>query len=164
MKNMFNNPKILAIAFLGGLIPSLLWLWFWVKDEEKKPESKGLLTLIFIMGMLAVVVVLPVEKFIQAHVAGGNMRLVLWAAAEEIIKFLAVLLVLRRSIRVSQPIEWPIYLLTAALGFAALENALFLVKPLSLGNAVVSSATWAPPSCTPSRAASWEFPWAFPCI
>ncbi len=50
---MFNDPKILSIAFLGGVLPSLLWLWFWIKEESKKPEPKGLLAVVFILGMVA---------------------------------------------------------------------------------------------------------------
>ena len=59
---MTNDPRILVLAFIGGTIPSLLWLWFWTKEEEKKPEPKGILTAVFILGMLAVIFVLPIEK------------------------------------------------------------------------------------------------------
>ena len=40
-----------------------------------------------------------------------------------------------------EPIDWPIYMITAALGFAALENALFLREPISNGATVVSLLT-----------------------
>jgi RsiW-degrading membrane proteinase PrsW (M82 family) len=45
---MTSDPKILILAFLGGIIPALLWLWFWIKEEENKPEPKGLLAAVFI--------------------------------------------------------------------------------------------------------------------
>ena len=137
-----NDPKILGLAFLGGIIPSLLWLWFWLKEDKKNPEPKGLLAIIFIMGMIAVIAVLPIQKFIQAHVSGDGWQLILWASAEEIIKYLAVLVILYKTHHAwDEPIDWPIYMITAALGFAALENALFLVKPLSLGATAVSLLT-----------------------
>jgi RsiW-degrading membrane proteinase PrsW (M82 family) len=135
-----SDPKILVLAFLGGIIPSLLWLWFWLKEEEN-PEPKGLLAIVFIMGMIAVVVVLPIQKFIQASISSPEGQRVLWASAEEILKYLAVLAVLYKTNNISQPIDWPIYLITAALGFAALENALFLVKPLSISGATVGLLT-----------------------
>jgi RsiW-degrading membrane proteinase PrsW (M82 family) len=135
-----GDPKILGLAFLGGVIPSLLWLWFWLKEEEK-PEPKGLLTVVFIMGMIAVVIVLPVQKFIQVHVASPELDLVLWAGAEEIMKYLAVLVILFRTDYINEPIDWPIYLITAALGFAALENTLFLVKPFSISGGTVALLT-----------------------
>ena len=137
---MLNDPKILFLAFVGGIIPSLLWLWFWMR-EEKDPEPKKVVTFVFIMGMISVIFVLPVQKFIQAHFTDANTQLVLWALAEEIIKYLAVIIILYRSGYIDEPMDWPIYLVTAALGFAALENALFLIKPLSLGQDTVSLLT-----------------------
>ena len=138
---MTSDPKILALAFLGGVIPALLWLWFWLKEDAKNPEPKGLLTVVFVMGMIAVIFVLPIQKFIQAQVDSSEMQIALWAGAEEIIKYLAVLLIVLKTGQIDEPIDWPIYLMTAALGFAALENALFLIKPLSLGQNTVGLLT-----------------------
>lgn len=138
---LITDPKILGLALLEGVIPSLLWLWFWIKEEEKKPEPKGLLALVFIMGMIAVVFVLPIQKFIQANIGSREWQLVLWASAEEIFKYLAVMIILYRTNQIDEPIDWPIYLITAALGFAALENTLFLIKPLSIGATTVSLLT-----------------------
>jgi len=138
---MTNDPKILGLAFIGGIIPSLLWLWFWLKEDKKNPEPKGMLTIIFIMGMLAVICVLPIQKFIQAQVSSENWQLILWASSEEIIKFMAVILLLYGTKYIDHATDWPIYLITAALGFAALENALFLTKPIEIGATTVGLLT-----------------------
>jgi RsiW-degrading membrane proteinase PrsW (M82 family) len=136
-----GDPKILILAFLGGIVPSLLWLWFWLREDEEHPEPTGLLVVVFIMGMIAVVAVLPIQKFIQAHLGSHEGQLILWASAEEILKYLAVLIILYRTHNANEPIDWPIYLITAALGFATLENALFLIKPLSASGTIVSLLT-----------------------
>ena len=136
-----NDPKILGLAFIGGIIPSLFWLWFWLKEDKKKPEPKRLLTIVFIIGMIAVVCVLPIQKFIQTHVNSNEWQLVLWVSAEEIIKYIAVLIVIYKTTYADEPIDWPIYLITTALGFAALENALYLIKPLSMGENTVGLLT-----------------------
>jgi RsiW-degrading membrane proteinase PrsW (M82 family) len=138
---MFSDPKILGLAFIGGIVPSLLWLWFWVKEEENEPEPKLLLTIVFIMGMLAVICVLPLQKLIQTYVSTHEFKIIGWASIEEIMKFLAVMLILYKTNEVDEPIDWPIYMITGALGFAALENTLFLLKPLSLGETTVSLLT-----------------------
>lgn len=138
---MINDPKTLGLALLGGLIPSLIWLWFWLKEDNKKNEPKGLLTIIFILGMLSVVCVLPVQKFIQNVIASNQWEIILWACSEEIVKYLAVIVIIYKSHYVDEPLDWPIYMITAALGFAALENTLFLIKPLSLGDTVVGLLT-----------------------
>ena len=138
-----GDIKIFAIVFfLGGLVPSLLWLWFWLKEDEGHPEPKAMLTFIFIMGIITVFLVLPIQKFIDVHIGDYGTKLVLWATAEEALKFLAVLLVLSGMHHiVNEPIDWPIYLITAALGFATLENTLFLVKPLALSGMTVTLLT-----------------------
>jgi len=138
---MTNNPKILVLALLGGIIPSLFWLWFWLKEDRKKPEPKELLTIIFIMGMIAVIFVLPIQKFIRAQVGSNELELMLWASAEEVMKLLAVVIILWGTKHIEEPIDWPIYMITVALGFAALENTLFLIEPLSLQQTTVGLLT-----------------------
>ncbi|MDO8659882.1 MAG: PrsW family glutamic-type intramembrane protease [Candidatus Parcubacteria bacterium] len=128
-----TDPKVLGLAFLGGILPSLFWLWFWLKEENKKPEPKMILSMVFITGIFSVILVLPIQKFILAHIDSANGKLILWAATEEILKFLAVFVVIYKTKYDHKPIDWPIYLVTTALGFAALENTLFLIKPLATG-------------------------------
>lgn len=137
-----GDLKIFAIAFfLGGLIPSLFWLWFWLKEDEDHPEPKVMLALMFAMGIATVVLVLPIQKFIDAHILSYEGKLVLWAGTEEALKFLAVLAVIWGTKAANEPIDWPIYLITAALGFATLENTLFLIKPISFSGTTVALLT-----------------------
>lgn len=136
-----GDPKILGLAFLGGIIPSLLWLWFWLKEDKRKAEPKGLLTICFVMGIIAVFFVLPIQKFVQSAVSSQQLKIVLWASSEEIMKLLVVMVILFKTRYIDEPLDWPIFLITAALGFAALENTLFLIKPLSLGQVTVGLLT-----------------------
>lgn len=139
---MFStDPKIFAIAFLCGTIPSFLWLWFWLKEDKMNPEPKGLLTAIFVLGMLSIFLVIPVQKFLQANLNSENLKIISWAAVEEIAKYLVVLLILFRTKLANEPVDWPIFLITSALGFAAFENTLFLIKPFSLDQTTVGLMT-----------------------
>jgi RsiW-degrading membrane proteinase PrsW (M82 family) len=137
-----GDLKIFAIAFVfGGLLPSMLWLWFWLKEDDVHPEPKTMLTLVFLLGIAMVILVLPIQQFIASAVSDAQSRLVLWAVAEEALKYLAVLAIVAGTRVVGEPIDWPIYLITAALGFATLENSLFLAKPLALSGTTVSLLT-----------------------
>ena len=133
--------KVGLIALLGGLIPAFLWLWFWLKEDERKPEPWGLLIMTFVLGMLSVFVVLPLENFIDTLVTGQNSLTILWAAAEELVKFAAVFFIAISSRYADEPVDLAIYMMTGALGFAAMENALFLIDPVSFGGATVSLLT-----------------------
>lgn len=138
---MIGDPKSIGIAFLFGIIPSLLWLWFWLREDREHPEPKGMLAGVFILGALAVIFVLPIQKVIQSGINNYELQIILWATAEEIVKYIAVILLLRKTGFIDEPTDWPIYLMVSALGFAALENAMFLVKPFSLNEATVGLMT-----------------------
>jgi protease PrsW len=142
MLNIINiDPKIIGLALIEGILPSIFWLWFWLKEDNKRQEPRGILIIVFIMGMLSTICVLPIQKFIQTHVTLSELQIILFASAEEIIKYLAVLIILYRTKYTDEPIEWPIYLITVGLGFAAFENFLFLLKPLSMGQDTVGLLT-----------------------
>ena len=133
--------KIGAISLAGGLFTALLWLWFWLREDDEKPEPKGLLVLTFLIGMVSVFVVLHLQNLVGVIIHNEKVLTVVWAAIEEIIKYTAVLFVALKSKAADEPVDFAIYLMTGALGFAALENALFLIDPVSLGSATVSLLT-----------------------
>lgn len=141
MAMLTSDPKILGIAFLSGTIPSILWLWFWLKETKKKSEPIGILIFCFILGIISVVFVLPIEKFIQKSIQSSELQIIGWATIEEMIKYLVVLILINKTRYLNKPIDWAIFMITAALGFAALENALFLIEPISLGQTVVGLLT-----------------------
>jgi RsiW-degrading membrane proteinase PrsW (M82 family) len=133
--------KVGAISLIGGLIPAFLWLWFWLNEDDEKPEPRGLLILTFIIGMVSVFVVLPLQNLVGSLIFNDKVLTIVWAAIEEIIKYSAVLFVALKSKAADEPVDFAIYLMTGALGFAAMENALFLLDPVTLGNATVSLLT-----------------------
>lgn len=122
-----------AIAFLGGLIPALFWLWFWLREDRDRPEPYKLIALAFIGGMMVVPLALPLQKFAMETYSGNNVILV-WVIIEEVLKFAAALIVILWNKEVDEPIDTIIYMITIALGFSALENALFIFNPISSGD------------------------------
>jgi RsiW-degrading membrane proteinase PrsW (M82 family) len=138
---MTTDPKILGLALFGGIAPALLWLWFWLREDREKPEPIGLIISIFIIGMICVVLVIPAEKLVQNNITSKVWQIVGWSSIEELIKYLGVVIILYKTNRVDKPIDWPIFLITVALGFAALENTLYLIKPLSLNETTVGLLT-----------------------
>jgi len=127
------DPLLLSLAFLGGVLPALFWLIFWQLEDRCDPEPKWLIVLCFLGGMLAVPLVLPLQYWAQAHFAGAAMLLI-WAAGEELLKFAIAWVIALRGRAVDEPIDAIVYMVTVALGFAALENALFLINPLLGGD------------------------------
>ena len=139
---MFSVGAIAAsLALLGGIIPAFVWLSFWLYEDKKHPEPRNLIVLAFLTGMIAVAPVLPLQGFAIQFIPMSFGLIVVWAAIEEILKLiLAYATVLRRH-ALDEPIDYPMYMITVALGFAALENALFLLSPLSQGHITESIVT-----------------------
>ena len=141
------NLEILLWAFLGGVLPALLWLWFWLKEDKRRPEPKRLIISAFVAGIITVFLALFFEKIAHAVIAGGPILIIVWAAIEELLKFGGAYIVAFRgkcidgSQCLDEPIDPMIYLITVALGFAALENTLFLITPLKNGEALAGILT-----------------------
>lgn len=123
-----SSVKIFG-ALLGGVIPSILWLWFWLREDKLEPEPRTKLMAVFLAGMVGVLIVLPVEKIIFGLLNNTTsvFTLISWAAAEEIVKYGVAYVTALRSREADEPIDLLMYMITAALGFSALENSLFLL-------------------------------------
>ncbi|HEX5774494.1 MAG TPA: PrsW family glutamic-type intramembrane protease [Candidatus Paceibacterota bacterium] len=142
--------NVILYALLGGILPAFVWLYFILKEDARCPEPRTLIMLAFFAGMLAVPIVLPLEHLARSLLptihaltplfdrfaldASIELPVVLaWAVIEEGVKFgLAALLILWRR-QVDEPTDIIIYMICVALGFAAVENALFLLAPIADG-------------------------------
>jgi protease PrsW len=123
----------LGYAFLGGLLPSFIWLYFLLKEDAKHPEPKTLIALTFVVGMIAVPIALPLEQYAKNHLVGDFSVFTAWALIEEVLKYsMAAIFILWRN-AVDEISDYVIYMITVALGFAAAENILFLIDPVSSG-------------------------------
>ncbi len=127
------NLTVIVSALLAGIVPALLWLWFWLKEDNLNPEPRRLIISCFIAGILSVIIAIILEKFVQDAVTDTSLRYIIWAGIEEIVKFFAMVVIVFRSKDLDEPIDAMMYCITAALGFAALENALFILSPISNG-------------------------------
>ncbi len=137
---MLFDPTVFTIAFLAGLIPALFWLWFWLREDTIRPEPRVLITSAFISGMIIVALVLPMQQFAMTRFSGNELILV-WVIIEEILKYVAALMVVFWNKAIDEPIDTIIYMITIALGFSALENTLFIYNPLVDGDLVNSVLT-----------------------
>lgn len=134
------HADTIFFSLLGGVIPSVIWLLFWLKEDNKRPEPRGLIMATFFAGMLAVPLVIPFQKALEIE-STQKATVFIWSFLEESFKLLAAYLVAIRRKEANEPVDVMIYMMTAALGFSALENALYIFHPLSKGLIIESFIT-----------------------
>ena len=131
---------------LLGLLPSLIWLSFYLK-KDKNPEPNSMILKVFFFGMLIAPIAIIFElaliwllnpttnpldilsKISQNNFIGALLAATLIPAlVEEYLKYFVVKLkVIKKSI-FDEPTDAMIYCIIAALGFASVENLMILFK------------------------------------
>ncbi len=128
------------IAAASGLVPAIFWLWFWLREDKKSPEPLLLIAITFIAGMAVVPLALPLQKLAIDLYTGTNL-IFAWVVIEETLKYALAVAIILWNRAIDEPIDMIIYMITIALGFAALENTLFLLSPLTAGDYLNSTLT-----------------------
>jgi len=132
----------LLFAFTGGILPALIWLFFWLSEDEEHPEPASKILLCFVFGMISVFIAFgleflvekyvlkhyPIDLIIENNFSCGVTALILIVFIEEFLKFGAAWLGGLRTKYNDEAVDVMVYIITAALGFAAMENSLFVLS------------------------------------
>lgn len=124
------------IAFiLISFTPGLFWLWFYIRKDVYRPAPKRLIVLTFFLGCLSTIPAGIIEFFalsdfdrqeISSLSSVAMSMLLVVGPVEELSKFGAVRLFAYRSLYFEEPIDGLVYGAAASLGFASLENLLYV--------------------------------------
>lgn len=119
---------MISLPLLLGLLPSFAWLIFYLK-EDPNPEPKKLIFETFLAGAISTFIVLGVQMAFNGWATDRGIiqysliSFFVLSAIEELFKFGAARLVIdKHPYDFDEPVDAMIYLIVAALGFAAVEN------------------------------------------
>ena len=122
---MNNYLFLVSLAFL----PSIIWLLFYLR-KDAHPESNRMILKIFFYGMLAAIPAVFIQLgFFDLSLPPLINIFIGVALVEESLKYLVVRLKVLRSSELDEPLDIQLYMIVAALGFAALENILKFLSP-----------------------------------
>ena len=127
-----GGPVIFAFAF--SILVALLWLKKFRKMDKYEKEPERLVYRVFIAGFLATIPSILLESPLQIT-SKPNLTPIedvflafLWVGmVEEFFKYLAVRLIVYRSKEFNEVMDGMIYMISAALGFAAAENIGYMI-------------------------------------
>ena len=128
------------LYILFGVLPSIIWLLFYLR-KDVHPEPKLMVLKIFFYGMLVAIPAVFLEMGVFKGFAQLG-KLLSWspflitilntfcgvALIEEVLKYLVVQSKVLKNPEFDEPIDAVLYMIIAALGFAALENILILFR------------------------------------
>lgn len=135
------HSKFVSYLFLIilAILPSTIWLLLYLR-KDVHPESNSMILKVFFYGMLAALPALLIEIGITEELNRLNLpplilSILYWffaiALVEEIFKYLVVKDKVLKSPELDEPLDIALYMIIAALGFAALENFLFFLSESS---------------------------------
>jgi len=112
---------------LVSVLPAMGWLMFFHKTDRYEPEPKGLVFRTFFLGVLFAVALGTSFNGLPYPWGPARYSAVVWAPiVEETGKFLIVFWTVFRNRNFNEPVDGIVYAASAALGFAACENAFYV--------------------------------------
>jgi len=126
---------IIAYVILG-LLPSFIWLSFYLK-EDLHPEPKKMILNVFLLGGLITIPVFFVQIGLNRLLDLTGIDPIIYdivhwfliiALSEELFKYFVFRAKVFDSYHLDEPIDAMIYMIVGALGFAAVENTLYLIS------------------------------------
>lgn len=131
----FDPNIILYIIF--GVVPSLAWLAYYLR-KDAHPESNSMVLKIYAWGAATTLPVFFIQVGASYLLKDINLNplissLIYWFIAislsEELFKYLVIKFKVLNSPHLDEPVDLMIYMVIAALGFAAVENTMYMFLP-----------------------------------
>lgn len=128
---------------LSGALPALLAMWLVDRLDAKRPEPRGLRRWVAAAGMASVIPAIILELILQRQAAGviGSQltyegasfnSFVVAAGVEEACKIAVVYWVVWRRPEFDERMDGLVYACRAGLGFALVENVMYLLNEATL--------------------------------
>lgn len=133
---------------LAGAIPALVAMWFVDRLDAKRPEPARLRRLVVLAGMLSTLPAIMFELVLTEQVGGqlepisltyqgaSFQSFAVAAAVEEACKIAVVYWVVWRRPEFDERMDGIVYASRAGLGFALVENVLYLLHAQATGDTV----------------------------
>jgi RsiW-degrading membrane proteinase PrsW (M82 family) len=148
----------LGISFLLAAAPAFILLRYYYRQDRERPEPKGLVVRIFLLGIVATFVAIPFELLMSVFqglfadfplLTALFKAFVVAALVEEYLKLTIVRVFAYRNRNFDEIMDGVVYTVVASLGFACMENILYVMGG-TIGTALTRAVTAIPLHATAS--------------
>jgi RsiW-degrading membrane proteinase PrsW (M82 family) len=128
-----------------AVVPALLLVRYYYRQDRARPEPKGLVVRVFLIGVLSALVAVPLEFLASLFQRAFDPRsiafplfkaFVVAGLVEEYLKLTVVRLTAWRDPAFDEVMDGIVYTVVAGMGFACLENVLYV---MGVGGSVVTA-------------------------
>ncbi len=115
---------------LLAIAPAAFWLWYFYRKDRYEPEPLSWVLLIYILGTAVTIPVALIEGVMGAVLPEFLIVVLVAPVVEELGKYLVVRKTVYESTEFDEPVDGIVYASAAGLGFATLENVVYVFSAL----------------------------------
>lgn len=116
--------------FLLAIAPAAFWLWYFYNKDRYEPEPLSWILMVYVLGIAVTIPVAFIEGVIGEVLPEFLIVVMVAPVVEESGKYLVVRKTVYESGEFDEPVDGIIYAAAAGLGFATLENVIYVFSAL----------------------------------
>ncbi|HUU75086.1 MAG TPA: PrsW family glutamic-type intramembrane protease [Methanoregulaceae archaeon] len=119
-----------GILLILAVAPAIFWLWYFYSRDKYEPEPLSWIATIYALGIAVTIPVAFIEGLTGLLVSGFLIAVVVAPIVEEYGKFFVVKNTVYGTREFDEPVDGIVYAAAAGLGFASLENVIYVFSSL----------------------------------
>lgn len=119
-----------SLLLLLAIVPAIFWLWYFYSRDKYEPEPLSWIVLIYFFGIVITIPVAITQGIIGLILPEILIAVLVAPVFEETAKYLVVRRTVYETREFNEPVDGIVYAAAAGLGFATLENVLYVFEAL----------------------------------
>jgi len=119
-----------SLLLLLAIVPGLFWLWYFYSRDKYEPEPLSWIVLIYFFGIVITIPVAIMQGIIGLILPEIMIAVLVAPVFEETAKYLVVRRTVYETREFNEPVDGIVYAAAAGLGFATLENVIYVFSAL----------------------------------
>ncbi len=122
---MESGPLLLL-----AIAPAVFWLWYFYQKDRYEPEPLSWILMVYFFGIAVTIPAALTEGIFALFLSDFFITVLIAPVVEEAGKYLVVRRTVYESVEFDEPVDGIVYAAAAGLGFATLENIIYVFSAL----------------------------------